>query len=344
MNPIGMKSRVLTARRDRSRIAAGAMTFAAVAAIATFALAARSPAGAEKVVKVKVVTEPGRPFLGINMQELDASILKGLDPSVKRGVLVTNVVDGSPADEAGFKDGDIVVAFDRKDVGTPSELKALVDKAEVGETVNVKVIRDGEPRSIKVTIGGWPEDEDVAAIAPEAFHWGDPARFIEMGTGRGRLGVQAADLNEGLAPYFGVGEGEGVLVLDVVEGSTAEKMGIKPGDVIRKIDGEKVASVEDLVGAVGELETGKKFEVGLVRAEKDMTLEGEAPENPVDVYVKSFERLRGENAPKIEKYFMRHDPSDLPGVDMKQMKKEMDELKKEMEKVREELDKIKDSA
>ena len=97
MNPIGMKSRLLTERLAPSRIAVGAISFVAVAALAALALAAPGPGGAEKVVKVKVVTEPGKPFLGINMQELDSDILKGLDPSVKKGVLITNVLDGSPA-------------------------------------------------------------------------------------------------------------------------------------------------------------------------------------------------------------------------------------------------------
>jgi C-terminal processing protease CtpA/Prc len=172
---------------------------------------------------------------------------------------------------------------------------------------------------------------------------GDGKGHLEMNFGRGRLGVRVAELNEGLAPYFGVEEGEGVLVLDVVEGSAAEKMGVKAGDVIRKIDGEKVGSVDELLDAVGGLEAGDKFELGLVRGGKDVTLEGEAAESPVDVYVKALGMDKGGKAPKIEKFYAK-DFSNLPGVDMKQMRKEMDELKKELEKVRQELEKMKESA
>lgn len=349
MNPIEMRSRSIAAARiARPRVWFAAVTVVAALLFAAVALAgpAGSGGGSEKVVKkVRVVTESGKPFLGINMEVLDADVLKGLDASVKKGVLITQVVEGSPAEKAGIEDGDIVILFDRKEVGSPEEIKELVGNARVGDTVAVKVVRNGEPRSFKVTIGEWPGDESVAVMAPEAFHWmGDGKNLFEMNFGRGRLGVQAAELNEGLAPYFGVEEGGGVLVLDVVEGSAAAKMGVKAGDVIRGIDGQKVGSVEELVDAVGDLESGKKFELGLVRAKKDMTLEGEAAENPVDVYVKALGRDKDGKAPKIEKYFMRHDLSDVPGVDMKEMKKEMDELKKELEKVRQELEKIKESA
>ena len=348
MNPIEMRNRsIAIARIAQRRVWFAAVTFAAAALFVSFAVAgpAASGGGTDKVVKkVRVVTEAGKPFLGINMEALNADVLKGLDASVKKGVVITQVVEGSPAEEAGLEDGDIVILFDRKEVGSPDELKELVGNASVGDVVAVKVVRSGEPRSFKVTIGEWPDDESVAVIAPEAFHWMDGGKNVfEMNLGRGRLGVQVADLNEGLAPYFGVEKGEGVLVLDVVEESAAAKMGVKAGDVIRRIDGEKVGSVEALVDAVGDLESGKKFELGLVRAKKDMTLEGEAAENPIDVYVKALGRDKDGKAPKIEKFYVK-DPSDFPGVDMKQMKKEMDELKKELDKVREELEKIKESA
>jgi serine protease Do len=345
MNPIGMRRSIATARTAPRGAWFAFVTVAAALLFAAVALA--GPAGAaDKIVKkVRVETEPGKPFIGVNMEELGADVLKGLDASVKKGVLITQVVEGSPAEKAGLEDGDIVILFDRKEVGSPDELKELVGETRVGDTVGVKVVRNGEPQSFKVTIGEWPEEESFAVVAPEAFRWiGDGKGIFEMNLGRGRLGVQVAVLNEGLAPYFGVEEGEGVLVLDVVEGSSAAKMGVEAGDVIRRIDGEKVGSVEDLVGAVGELGAGEKFELGLVRAKKEMVLEGEADESPVDVYVKAFGRDKDGKMPGIEKHFMRHDLSDLPAVDMKEMRKEMDELKKELEKVREELEKIKESA
>jgi C-terminal processing protease CtpA/Prc len=346
-NPIEMNKRLFALGLGvRSSVVTVGLAILGAVSLSATALAAPGTAGSEKVVKkVEVVPESGRPFLGINMQELDASILKGLDPSVKKGVLVTQVVEGSPADKAGIKSGDIVLSFGRKEVGSPAELKDVVADSRVGDTVGVKLVRDGESRTVKVTIGEWPEEESAEVVSPEAFHWfGDDGKgFLSLGLGRGRLGVQVTDLNEGLAPYFGVEAGGGVLVLDVIEGSAAEKMGVKPGDVITKIDGEKTGSAEELVSAVGGLETGEKFDLDLVRAKKDMTLQGEAPDRPADVYVKALRGKKDELSPKIEKFFVRDLP-DATESEMKALKKQMEEMQKELQKMRQELDKIKDSA
>ena len=229
MNPIEMTNRsIAESCGARPRIAEAAVTILAVLSLASVALAGPGTEGGDSGKarkKVLVVSTTDKPFLGINMQELDAEILKGLDASVKKGVLVTEVIEGSPAEEAGIEDGDIIVAFDRNDVESPSGLKKLVEESHVGDTVRVKIIRDGEPQVMKVTVGQRPE-EDTWAEAPEAFHWiGDGKNFLEMNLGHGRLGVKLADLNEGLAPYFGVNKGEGVLVLEVVEGSAAKRWG-----------------------------------------------------------------------------------------------------------------------
>lgn len=344
MNPIEMKNRSIAEGCGApSSIAVAAVTILAVLSLVSVALAGPGTEGGDsgKVrKKVVVVSVTDKPFLGVNMQELDAEILKGLDASVKKGVLVTEVVDGSPAEEAGIEDGDIIVAFDRNDVESPSGLKKLVEESHVGDTVRVKVIRNGDPQVIKVTVGQRPE-EDTWAEAPEAFHWiGDGKDLFTMNQGRGRLGVKIADLNAGLAPYFGVNEGEGVLVLGVVEGSAAEKMGIEAGDVIVKVQGEKIGSTDELTGAVAGLESGAKIDVSVVRSKKDVTLQGEVGENLADHYIKALRVAPDKHLSKIEKF----DLGGVPDVEMKKMRKEMDEMKRELEKVREELEKVKESS
>ena len=344
MNPIEMKTRSIAEGRGApSRVALAAVTILAVLSLVSAALAGPASEGGDSGKarkKVVVVSVTDKPFLGVNMQELDAEILKGLDVSVKKGVLVTEVVDGSPAEEAGIEDGDIIVAFDRNDVESPSGLKKLVEESRVGDTVRVKVIRNGEPQVMKVTVGQRPEEESWDADAPEAFHWiGDGKNFLKMNLGRGRLGVKITDLNEGLAPYFGVNEGKGVLVLDVVEGSAAEKMGIEAGDVIVKVQEEKIGSTDELTEAVAELETGEKIDVSVVRSKKDVTLQGEVGENLADHCMKVLRVAPDKHLSKIEKF----DLGGVPDVEMKKMRKEMDEMKRELEKVSEELKKVKES-
>ncbi len=281
------------------------------------------------------VSRADKAYLGVTMQELNEDVLKGLDTKATRGVLISQVLEGSPAEEAGIQEGDIVVEFDRKEVASPEELRDLVGKSRVGEAVKVKVLRDGEPKTLSVTVGQRPEEMDWGMGAPEEFRWyGHPQELHGMFFERGRLGLRVAGLNKDLAPYFGVKEGEGVLVLNVNEESTAEKMGIKAGDVIVKVKGEAVGSVDDLTGLVGKLESGEKFDVSVVRSKKDMTLEGEAPESLSDLYRKE---IRIGSAAQARKLAVMSD------AEMDNLKKEMKNLQKEIENLKKELGEMKEA-
>ncbi|MCZ6767427.1 MAG: PDZ domain-containing protein, partial [bacterium] len=91
-------------------------------------------------------------FLGVQMQELTDELRNGLDINTKKGVLINEVIEESPADKAGLHDGDVIVTFNGKDVETPSQLSDLVAETKSGDEVKIKVVRDGRPRTFEVTI------------------------------------------------------------------------------------------------------------------------------------------------------------------------------------------------
>ncbi len=325
----------------------GITVLALVCLAGTAAAGAKSKKGAageaqKTFEKVVVVSKAGdRPFLGVTMQELDEGLRKGLDVKVRAGVLVAEVVDGSPAQEAGIESGDIIVEFKGRKVESPSGLRGMVEKSEVGDTAKVKVIRDNKARTITVTLGAHSEGDSWSVVAPDRFEWfgGGKGGLADV-FGRGRLGVRVTELNDDLGAYFGVKEGEGVLVLEVTEGSVGEKMGIKAGDVIVKVDGEKVGSTADLKEAVGDVELGEAFDVVLVRSKADVTLRGEMDEEAVKAYTKVLPRKFDVRVPKFE---LRGVPEvEMP--EMKSLKKEMENLKKELEGLKQELKKIEKSA
>jgi serine protease Do len=343
-----MKERVVSRSQPQAAWRAAVLA-GPVLLLVWLAGAAVAVPAAEKTQKkeYRVVTEsrnedPGdMPYLGVTMQELDEHLRKGLDVKVKTGVLVSQVMEGSPAEKGGIEDGDIIVEFNGKRVDSPEGLKELVGGTPTGETVKVKVVRDREPRTLTVTIGERPEDESLSFRAPENFIWLDQGKnWFKGAFGQGRLGVQATDLNGDLAPYFGVKEGGGALVLEVVEGSVAENMGVKSGDVIVKVKDEDIGSVKDLVGAVGKLEGGEKFDVTLLRSKKSMTLQGEAGEGLETSYRKALRAVPEVRVPKM-KIEKLHGMSD---AEMDKLRGEMNELKKEMEQLKEELENIKESS
>jgi C-terminal processing protease CtpA/Prc len=137
------------------------------------------------------------------------------------------------------------------------------------KTVKVKILRDGEEREIEVTL-----EARKTASSPRAFayNWGGDGRNL-MAFGRPRLGVHVQELNSDLAPYFKVEEKGGVLVLEVTKDSPAEKAGLKAGDVITKIDGEKITDADDLISTLRDYEEGDEATIEYVRQGKTATVQ-----------------------------------------------------------------------
>jgi S1-C subfamily serine protease len=276
-------------------------------------------------------------YLGVKMQELDDDLREGLDLNVKSGVLINEVIEGSPAAEAGIEDGDVIIEFNGEKVDSPETLKELVADIESGETVKVKVFRDNRVKSYDVTIGDWPEDQTWSVLAPEHMRWFDKGKdMVFTSFGRGRLGVHVSELNEDLAPYFDAEEGEGVLVTRVVDESTAEEMGIKAGDVITSVGEDEVGSKDELIDAVQDIEPGESFEVTVIRQKKTMKLDGEMQENAATAYVRALKAYpRTIKMPHFEKHHF-----EFSDDEMEALKKELEELREELEEMKKELKRV----
>jgi S1-C subfamily serine protease len=272
-------------------------------------------------------------FLGVLMQELSDEVLEGLDTTVKRGVLVTEVVEDSPAEKAGIEEGDIIVEFMGKKVDSPDELRDLVAEQEIGDEVKVKVMRGKRTETLKVALGDWADQPEFAWSGPDHFeflapHWDAAKNYISAVWPRG-LGVQVSEVNEDLGSYFGVGEGEGVLVLDVHDESTAEALGVKAGDVIVEVEGEEVHSAKDIRGSLSELDEGDEVNVTVVRKKKRVELKGELKEGS---NARWHYRLKN-HAPRMESFTIPHiEVDDDVRKELDELRKEIDELKKELKK------------
>lgn len=267
-----------------------------------------------------------RPFLGVTMQELTEEVKEGLGVDVKQGVLISDVIEGSPAEEAGIEEGDVVVEFAGKKVDSPSALQDLVLEQEEGDEVTIKLVRDGKTRTVKVTIG--ESDDFMTWIAPEGMEFDfSNLPYAAQWFGGPRLGVRISDMDEDLASYFGVKEGEGVLVLGIDEDSSAEGAGIKSGDVIVEVEGDKIESAGDIREALEDKEKGDEFTVTVVRKKKRQELNGTIKEGGLRWYQSHARR----GAPDVQ-FYRQH--SDELRKELDELRKEVDELKKELKKSR----------
>ena len=182
-----------------------------------------------------------RGWLGVGIQPLTADLAKSFRLTRTDGALVTSVSEGSPAAKAGLKEGDVIVEYDGRPVARAGDLPRTVAETPVGRAVPLKVVRDGKPVTLTATVARLEETREAKAeSAPD-----EPA-----------LGVSARTLTPAVAQQLGLREQQGVLILNVNDGSRAEAAGLKAGDIIAQVDHRPVSNVEDLQQALRRHATG----------------------------------------------------------------------------------------
>ena len=176
-----------------------------------------------------------RGWLGVQIQGIDEGLAESLGLDGTDGALVTEVVAGGPAAEAGLQAGDVVTQFAGRPVDSPRTLGRLVAEEDAGSRVELEIWRDGGSRQIDVELGELDEPGRVAAsAAPRA------------GNADAALGLTLRDLGPTAKERLGLGaDVEGAVVASVVPGSAAAREGIQPGDVILEINRKKVGSARE---------------------------------------------------------------------------------------------------
>jgi len=173
------------------------------------------------------------------------------------GVTVQNVTSGSPAEEAGLKVGDTIIAVDGKDVKTGDELVADIASRKPGSKAKLAFVRNGKKQDATVTIADrsklfasrlGEEDENQSEEAPKAS----------------KFGVSVRNITPDLADRLGIAAGKGVVVQDVKQGSFAEDLGLNRGDVILEVNKQPVNNPDDFLKIESSLKSGQDV-VFLVR-------------------------------------------------------------------------------
>jgi serine protease Do len=234
-------------------------------------------AGSQEVVEPQVrdfnvmFGEEGGSWLGVETREVTSDTAKELKLQSERGVVLGRIAPDSPASKSGLRENDVVTEINGQQVEGAMQFRRMIREIPAGRNVQLTVWRDGHTQKINVTLGKseelrrnmarvtpgmpgafafrmpeLPELPDMPEVAeiPEmpSMEWGGPIVYA----GHPRLGIDAEDLVGQLGSFFGAPDGEGILVRSVNSGSPAEKAGIKAGDVITSLNGERIRSMGDL--------------------------------------------------------------------------------------------------
>ena len=212
------------------------------------------------VAKVRASQSPPRAFLGVLIADQDQD-----------GIHVAGISPDSGAAEAGIEAADVIIAINDESLrGDDRPLKVLhgaLDDIEPGESVRLMILRDGEEQAVDVTTTAyladsglhnfrWSGDLDDVDVDIDLADLRDLSGFPPHAFLRDRRpdGLQLADIGEDLGDYFGVDAG--VLVLD-----TPAKSELKPGDILKRIDGAAVSSARDAYRLLRRLEEDAQAEV-----------------------------------------------------------------------------------
>jgi serine protease Do len=219
-------------------------------------------------------------YVGIFLAEIDGSRAKALKLREERGVEITKVEEESPAAKAGLKVGDVVLEYNGQRVEGIEQFRRFVRETPANREVKVQVSRDGNVQSTMVKVGAKKGGMEIAMVAPRMMEMPE-IRVERPGMllwSRTALGVEADSIDGQLASYFGVKEG--VLVRSVMKGSTAEKAGLRAGDVIVKVDETRIANASELTRAVRSARSASKksFPIVVMRDKKETSLTA-APED-----------------------------------------------------------------
>jgi serine protease Do len=249
----------------------------------------------------------GGSYIGVSVRDVESDDAKTAKLASPGGVVIDSVREGSPAEKAGLKAGDVIVEFDGERVRSTRQFTRLVQETPVERQVQAVVMRDGQRTTVSVQPASpetrWeslidsdypyafrmtPRPAPVAPTppaAPRPPRAPQPPDVAEMFprlerffSSSGRLGIQVEGLSDQLATYFGTEEG--VLVTSVADNSAAAKSGLKAGDVIIAINGMAVSSSGDLSRRVQQLGDDQEFTLDIVRDKKKQTLKGKLEPRP----------------------------------------------------------------
>ena len=259
------------------------------------------PLGAQKTVKVyrpsaaPVVADFEGPtahsYLGVGVADLSSDRVQALKLKDDRGVEITQVDQDAPAGKAGLKEHDVIVTFNGTPVESQEQFKRLMRETPPGRTVSLDIMRDGQQQNVKVELAdrkkletsvyphppgdfafAMPPMPPMPAMPDFPRSWGEQT----ITRVRSNSGATLESLTPQLGDYFGVKNGEGMLVRSVQKGSAAEAAGLRAGDVIVRVGDKKIADNSDWRDALRSNKDGK-VAVVIVRDKKEQTISLSVP-------------------------------------------------------------------
>lgn len=229
-------------------------------------------------------------YLGVDVSDVTDDRLSALKLKEETGVEVLAVDPESPAGKAGIKEHDVILTVNGTRMEGEEQLRRVIREMPAGRTVTLGISRDGQPMTLKATLA----DRKSSVRVSKMRHPGTPRSGANMippmppmpqmdfdfptivMNRTSRVGLMIENLTPQLADFFGVKDGTGLLIRSVEKGSPAEAAGLRAGDVIVRIDKERVNDIGDW----SRMTRGKTGDVGvgIVRDKREQNVTVKLPQ------------------------------------------------------------------
>jgi serine protease Do len=187
-----------------------------------------------------------RGWLGIMIQDITPELAKSFDLKSSKGVIISDVVKGSPADQASLQRGDVIVRFNGKEIENARMLSQMAAATAPNTIVKIEILRNGQQETISLTVGTMPEGKLTTAPSEEAE--------------QGAWGMAVQELTPPLAGQLGLEPGTtGVVITDIKAGSPAAAAGLQTGDLITEVNHKLIKNLEDYQQALKQVKSGENL-------------------------------------------------------------------------------------
>ncbi|MGH9530690.1 MAG: PDZ domain-containing protein [Terriglobales bacterium] len=233
-------------------------------------------------------------YLGVDTRDITPDRLAALQLKDEKGVEVTMVDQDAPAGKAGLKDHDVILSVNGKEVESVEQLRRLIHEIPAGRVITIGLSRSGQPMMLKAQLAArksgfamnWPEGNNFRVNMPPMPPMPRMPQISEMDVpvsivivhSSTRSGLMVENLTPQLGDFFGVKNGEGILVRSVEKGSRGETAGFHAGDVIVRVNEDKISDSGDFARALN-LRKGNTASVSILRDRKQLTLTLTVPDH-----------------------------------------------------------------
>jgi serine protease Do len=182
-----------------------------------------------------------RGWLGVTIQDITPEIAQSFGLKSSKGALVSSVVKGSPAENAGLLRGDVILRFNGKEIENTHILSQLAATTAPNTQVTIDLLRNGKSKTVTLTVGTMPTEEQEIVSPKQKTDWG----------------MTVQELTPQLAEQLGLEPGTtGVVISDIQSGSPASETGLRPGDLIKEVNRKEIGNLDDYRQALNQAKKG----------------------------------------------------------------------------------------